>query len=220
MTISVVEVDDEEEETNGSGEVPVNDAGAIALYDLFEEHGTDKARNGYAPMYDRILTSRRREPLRLLEIGIGTLEEHAFSTMKGFHGPGYRPGGSLRAFRDYLPHATFLGLDVQPDTQFSEPRIETGICDSTNAVSVAEFFAWRRDELFDVVIDDGGHRAEMQVATLVNFHQRIRPGGHYVIEDINGEDSYVFHYWEAIVGWRFRQVERRVNALVLERVRV
>lgn len=195
------------------------DGSDTELYAVFEKHGTDKGRNGYAGMYDRILTPLRRRPLRILEIGIGTLEPHAFSTMVGFHGPGYAPGGSLRAFRDYCPNATLLGLDVQSDTQFSEERIETGICNSTDALSVAQFFAWRRDEPFDLVIDDGGHRAEMQVATLANFHSKVREGGHYVIEDVNGEDSYVFHFWEAIVGPRFRMVERRVNALVLERRR-
>lgn len=190
------------------------------LGDLFDLYGTDKGRNGYVPTYERILDPVRRDPIRILEIGIGTLDPNAFGTMVGFHGRNYSPGGSLRAFSAYCPNATLLGLDVQPDTQFSEPRIETGLCSSTDALSVARFFAWRRDELFDLVIDDGGHWPDMQIATLVNFHQKVRPGGHYVIEDINGgEGSYVFHFWEAVVGYRFECVERRVNALVLRRLK-
>ncbi len=186
------------------------------LSDLFEKYGTDKARNGYTEMYERILD--RDAPMRILEIGIGTVIPGAYSTMAGFHLPGYAPGGSLRAFKEYCPNATFLGLDVQPDTQFFDERIETGICDTTDALAVARFCAWRADESFDLVIDDGGHHAEMQIATLVNFHAKVRRGGHYVIEDINGADSYVFHFWEQIVGNRFQMVERRVNALVLRKI--
>jgi hypothetical protein len=190
------------------------------LSELFERYGTDKVRNGYTEMYETLLDPVRYAPLRILEIGIGTLNPEAFGSMVGFHGEGYSPGGSLRAFRDYCPHAMILGLDIQEDTQFYEARIETGICDSTDALDVAKFFARRRDDLFDLVIDDGGHWPAMQIATLTNFHSKVRGGGFYVIEDINGEESYVFHFWEAIVGSRFRLVERRVNALVLERSKV
>lgn len=189
----------------------------MTLAELFEKYGTDKGRNEYTAMYERILDPIREQPIRILEIGIGTLDPNAFGTMVGFSGEGYAPGGSLRAFRDYCPHATLLGIDVQPDTQFTEERIETGLCDSGDALSVARFFARRSDEPFDLVIDDGGHWPAMQIATLVNFHSKVREGGRYVIEDVNGEDSYVFHFWKEIVGDRFRVVERRVNALVLVR---
>jgi len=38
----------------------------------------------------------------------------------------------------------------------------------------------------DVLIDDGGHRPEQQIATLEEMLPRIRPGGVYLCEDIHG----------------------------------
>jgi len=171
------------------------------LDEIFERHESDKLRNGYSGMYQRIFNPiRKRAPLRILEIGAGTSRR------------------SLRAFRDYCPNATFLGLDIDPSARFTEERIETGTCDSTDALGVSRFFAWRRDGWFDLIIDDGDHFEDAQVATFVNFHRKVRKGGIYVIEGIEREDSYVFHFWEAIAGWRFRPFDRRPNALALERV--
>jgi hypothetical protein len=75
--------------------------------------------------------------------------------MLGYALPGYRPGGSLRAWRDYFPRAQVLGMDVQPDTQFTEDRIRTCLCDSTNAEQVSEFFRAHDHLAFDLIIDDG-----------------------------------------------------------------
>jgi len=84
------------------------------LYELFKKYGTDKGVNEYTEMYEAILSPARDQPLRILEIGIGTLIHDAPSSMRCYCGPGYRPGGSLRAFRDYCPRAEVLGIDVQP----------------------------------------------------------------------------------------------------------
>lgn len=187
------------------------------LGELFAKHATDKGLNGYTEMYEAILDPIRRLPLNILEIGIGTVIPDAPWGMHAWVGPEYRPGASLRIFRDYCPNATILGLDIQPDTQFTEERIATGMCNSADARDVARFFAWRRDEPFDLIVDDANHEPNAQLATFTNFHSRVRPGGHYVIEDI-WHDSHVFHCWEEIAGYRFRPVKRLVNAIALRRV--
>jgi hypothetical protein len=187
----------------------------MTIAELFNKYGSDKVKNEYTEMYELILDPQRDDPLRILEIGIGTVIPGVQSSMARFHGPGYRPGGSLRAFRDYCPRAEVLGLDIQPDTQFSEERIETGICDTIDGLAVARFFAYR-EELFDVVIDDGFHAAHAQIATLVNFHAKVRWGGYYVIEDIF-TGSPVFTDWKNIVGNHFELVHQRINAIVLRK---
>ncbi len=76
------------------------------------------------------------------------------------------------------------------DTQFSEERIEAGLCNSTDGLSVALFFAYR-EQLFDLVIDDGLHSASAQLATLVNFSPKVKVGGTYVIDDLFYGQPYV-----------------------------
>src|ERR1700730_10847839 len=98
-----------------SASIPTNPRGGTTmdLDELFDRYGSDKNRNGYTPVYHALLKHLRDRPMDILEIGIGTLIAGAPSSMVGFALPGYRPGGSLRAWRDYFPKAPVLGMDVQ-----------------------------------------------------------------------------------------------------------
>ena len=107
------------------------------LAQLFRYYGTDKDINGYSSIYHTLFDHLRDRRIALLEIGIGTLIQGAPSSMVGYSLRNYRPGGSLRAWRDYFTNGTIHGVDVQPDTQFTdEERITTHICDSTDAEQV------------------------------------------------------------------------------------
>ena len=153
------------------------------LADLFNRYGSDKDVNGYSPLYQVLLQHRQNDPHLLLEIGIGTLVDGAASSMAGFALEGYRPGGSLRAWRDWMPNARIVGADVQPDTQFSEERIETYLCDSTNTASSRSLLE-SLNARPDIIIDDGSHLDYHQIVTLRNFFEHLKPGGLYIIEDI------------------------------------
>jgi hypothetical protein len=148
---------------------------------LFNTYGSDKDRNGYTPMYHSILKHLRDREIALLEVGIGTLIPGAPSSMVGYSLPGYAPGGSLRAWRDYFPKGRIVGADIQPDTQFSEDRITTVLADSSSKEQLDKALG---DQMFDVIIDDGLHWDETQVQTLQNLWHRVRPGGFYITEDI------------------------------------
>jgi hypothetical protein len=148
---------------------------------LFNIYGSDKDRNGYTPMYHSILKHLRDCEIALLEVGIGTMIPGAPSSMVGYSLPGYAPGGSLRAWRDYFPKGKIVGADIQPDTQFSEDRITTVLADSSK---MDQLDAALGDQTFDVVIDDGLHWDETQMQTLCNLWHRVRPGGFYITEDI------------------------------------
>lgn len=151
---------------------------------LFERYGTDKADSGYDVSY-RALFDHRRDTVRaVLEIGIGTLDPTAHSSMVGYAAPHYTPGGSLRAWRDYFPRAIVYGIDVQPDTQFVEERITTTLADSTDA---RQLDAALGDLRFDLIVDDGDHHPDSQVRTLHHLWPRVVPGGVYVVEDVIGE---------------------------------
>jgi hypothetical protein len=95
--------------------------------------------------------------------------------------------GSLRAWREYFENAIIVGLDIQPDTQFTdEERIITRLCDSTNESQVREVMREENfPKEFDVIIDDASHNVTNQVATLRNFFPYVREDGIYVLEDVN-----------------------------------
>ena len=162
------------------------------LDEILDRHVSDKQRaNGYAPIYHAIFRHLRDRPLSLLEIGIGTLVDGAISSMHGFDHdlPGYRPGASLRAWREYFPSASIYGVDVQPDTMIvGEPRISTALCDSTDANAAAAYLA--RTSGFDIIIDDGVHHPDLQLKTLHNFYPSLRADGFYVIEDVQPHGSW------------------------------
>lgn len=155
----------------------------MTLHQLFEEYGTDKANHGYAKVYEPLLHDRRDTVLRVLEIGIGTMLPDVPFSMVDYVPEHYRPGGSLRAWRDYFPNATIWGLDVRGDTLFDEPRIVTKLADSTNKAALDSVLG---AETFDLIIDDGNHYPAAQRITLRNLWDRVNPGGFYVIEDILG----------------------------------
>ena len=155
---------------------------------LFGQYGTDKIE--YASAYEIFLQARRQQIATLVEIGIGTLDPAAHSNMIGWAAPHYRPGGSLRAWRDYFPEAQIIGIDVQPDTQFSEDRIGTYLCDSTDRVAVNRLVRQLDLHDVDVIVDDGSHRAADQVSTLENFFPLLGRRGLYVIEDIAGNGIF------------------------------
>ena len=153
------------------------------LAELFRKYGSDKDTNGYSHVYSILFDGIRNENLNVLEIGIGTMVSGARSSMKHYMPDDYLPGASHRAWRDYFKNSNIYGMDVQADTQFTEDRIVTYLCDSTNENSVKNVMLDLNIK-FDIIIDDGWHYDEAQKKTLVNFLPYLKDGGIYVIEDI------------------------------------
>lgn len=150
---------------------------------LFEEYGTDKSRHGYAPVYEALLMLRRLDRMNLVEVGIGTMIPDAYCTMKGYVPSHYRPGGSLRAWRDWLVNAHVFGVDFAPDTQFSEARIATVQGDSRDP-NICNLLDDAGARIFDVVVDDGSHKDDDQLRTLLTLWPHLAADGIYFIEDI------------------------------------
>jgi len=151
------------------------------LRELIDKYGSDKNRNEYTPIYSSLFEPRRNQSINLLEIGIGTMIEGVPSSMVGYSGEGYKPGGSLRAFRDYFQNGWIYGGDIQTDCMFEEERIITFLFDSTKRDKCDEAL---KDMNLDIIIDDGLHTYEAQIATFQNLWDRLKPNGLYFIEDI------------------------------------
>ena len=152
-------------------------ASAAELKTLFDRYGSDKATlHNYHHIYGAVL-SRLAGARAVLEIGIGTNFSDAVSNMT----ESGSPGASLRAFRDYLPGAEIWGADVDRRVLFAEDRIRTLFIDQTDLTSFAEAEAIGP---LDLLIDDGLHAPDANLAVLAFGLRQVRAGGWIVIEDI------------------------------------
>jgi hypothetical protein len=163
---------------------------SLDLSELFNKYGSDKDRNGYSPLYHTLFDKIKNNNLNILEIGIGSIIPDVPSSMKNFGLDGYKPGGSLRAWRDYFVNSRIIGVDIQPDTQFSEERIETYLCNSIAQEDVKNLMNDLKIE-FDIIIDDGCHNGNSQIFTLNNFYPYLKQNGLYIVEDIYEGSEFI-----------------------------
>ena len=153
----------------------------LDLAGLFNHHGSDKAGvHDYHNLYAALLHGRRSDPLDILEIGLGTNTLTVRSNM----GVGGRPGASLRAFRDWAPKAQIHGADIDRTILFSEDRIATYWVDQTAPASLEELGRTLSPRKFDLIIDDGLHEPHANLNTVLFALERLKPGGHVVVEDV------------------------------------
>jgi hypothetical protein len=155
---------------------------ALELKRLFDFYGSDKASiHNYHYLYANILNCNENIK-NIFEVGLGSNDLNIVSNMEGSGSP----GASLRAFRDFCPNANIYGADIDENILFSDERIFTFHLDQTDLTS---FDSVRSciGKNFDLVIDDGLHAPNANIATLVFGLNIIRKGGWVVIEDIREE---------------------------------
>lgn len=152
------------------------------ILEFFDRYLSDKGVNGYAPIYDELFYPRKNYPVKLLEIGIGTLNNTNSNMIfwKVNHQK-YLPGASLRAFRDYFQNGLIYGVDIQPDCIFFEERIHTFLFDS-RIKEMCDSFLFGLT--FDIIIDDGDHHFESQIRTFENLFGKLNKYGIYILEDL------------------------------------
>lgn len=164
------------------------------LSTLMQLYGSDKygGHHNYTTLYHEIFCGIKTEVKNLLEVGIGTKNPSIKSNMAGFRSS--KPGGSLRAWRDYFVNAQVYGLDIDKDILFNEERIKTFYCDQTNKDDIANFLNSEhiKNLEFDIIIDDGLHTYDANYCFLINSFYKLKPGGIYFVEDVrrNTEQSF------------------------------
>jgi hypothetical protein len=165
---------------------------AAELKELFDKHGSDKASvQRYHLIYGKIL-KERGQVRGILEIGLGTCHTDVLSHM-GAQG---QPGASLRAFREFLPNATVFGADVDRRILFQEERIQTYWVDQTDPAALRALSTRIPAEL-DLIIDDGLHAPNANLAVITFALKHVKVGGWIVIEDISSRSLPV---WEVVMG--------------------
>ncbi len=154
-------------------------AAADVLKLLFNKFGSDKSTaHNYHHLYGEILKNRD-DISYVLEIGLGTNNLDVVSNM-GTQG---KPGASLRAFREYLPNATIFGADIDKRILFQDDRIQTYFVDQTDLASL-ESLGKNIPYLMDLIIDDGLHSPNANLAVLAFGLKKLKNYGWLVIEDI------------------------------------
>jgi len=163
---------------------------SMELKVLFDQYGSDKASmHNYHLIYGTVL-SEKLAIKNILEVGMGTNNLDVTSNM----GKLGKPGASLRAFRDFCANAEIYGADIDKRILFSEERITTFYVDQTDSKT----FQQLKNELtesFDLVIDDGLHSPNANIATLDFGLQIIKKNGWVIVEDIAFESLSI---WKVI----------------------
>jgi hypothetical protein len=136
---------------------------------LFDKYRSDKSTfHSYHCLYGSILANPA-EIKSLIESGLGTTDPAIVSNA----GPRGKPGASLRAFRDFLPNAGIYGADLDEKVLFEDERIQyflrcPNITRTLNALS---------EPNVDLVIDDGLHSPNANIATLIFAYKKLKRGG-------------------------------------------
>lgn len=153
---------------------------------LAEKHKVDKCPrilHSYTPLYNDILSPYRTTFTTILEIGIGNAP-----LMIPIVGADYKPGASLRMWRDFFNSATIYACDIERSVLFSDERIHTFYADQSSASSLEELItsvnAHSQKQTIDFIIDDGSHVEEHMKLSFKTLWKYITPGGIYIIEDI------------------------------------
>ena len=142
----------------------IHERGKLMIGELFTRHGSDKdTYHSYGPVYEGLFRPIRDKVKDLLEIGVCG-------------------GGSLRAWAEYFPAANIVGLDNNPAALLNGvERIVSHAADATNSGELEKVLA---GSSFDIIVDDGSHWEGHQRESWNLLYWRVRPGGYYVVEDI------------------------------------
>jgi len=140
--------------------------------------GADKASvhtNGghdYARHYDAAFSPMRSSPVKLLEIGVDQ-------------------GASIRAWLEYFPHGKIFGVDNARCPLIGNSRYTFESGDQRRPEFWIEFTG-KHGTAWDIIIDDGGHYADMVIVAFGCLWPCVKPGGLYCVEDLGtGYPGYV-----------------------------
>jgi Methyltransferase domain len=134
---------------------------------IFAECGTDKGPcHHYGAAYEYLLRGRELRELKLLELGVAG-------------------GGSLRTWNRYLPRATVIGADHDPNCrQYAGPQAIVEIIDHSDREQLQSLAKYAP---FDIIIDDGSHQPDDIRLAYDVLWPMLKVGGIYVMEDLQVE---------------------------------
>ena len=111
------------------------------------------------------------------------------------------PGASLKMWKDFIPSARIIGVDIEREVLFKEDRIVTYYCDQLKKISIENFVkdAELAENSADIIIDDGMHNFKAGKSFLEVMIKFLNEDGIYIIEDIDGINmNYYKNYFSSL----------------------
>jgi hypothetical protein len=139
----------------------------MRLLELMQKHQTDKAKHRFDVPFSFFFDEHRRHQVKsVLELGV-------------------KKGASLRVWEEYFPQATIYGVDINhKSAAYASERTRIFIGNQSDATLLAQISAAASG--FDLIVDDGSHMADDQVASLAYLWPFLTPPfGIYAIADLH-----------------------------------
>jgi len=178
----------------------------MKLNEIMVNYGTDKQEliHNYVQYYTKYFEQHREKKLKVLEIGIFRPDKNSNAV----------PGASLKTWRDYFLNSEIYGIDLGDFTDVNDDRIKTMIANQEIRTKNSEWNGLTEmiDNFggdFDIIIDDGGHSMEQQQVSLGFLFKFLKPGGVFVIEDL--ETSYK-------LGWAYNKTNTEYDTLSMLKI--
>ncbi len=156
---------------------------------LAKKYGLDKSIStgchNYIPGYTKLFQNIKYNVKKILEIGIGSLENNQMGGTNGVVAKkfNYKTGNSLKCWEEYFPNANIYGIDIYSHSELNKGRIMTFVADQSNEQQLKSVIEKINSPL-DIIIDDGSHQGDHQVFSFMYLHKYLTVNGIYVIEDI------------------------------------
>jgi hypothetical protein len=147
--------------------------------ELMRKHRTDKAEHRFDIPYSYLLDDHRHDVTRVLETSV-------------------KRGASLRVWEDYFPKATIFGIDINPKYAKSASHRSRVFVGSQADPELLQQVSKAADFVFDLIVDDGSHLPDDQVASLKYLWPFLKPPhGIYALEDLHAHVRFPDHYSNA-----------------------
>lgn len=118
---------------------------------------------------------------------------------------GVRDGASLRTWAEYFPHATVVGIDINPDCKAHEQvRIKIEIGSQDDPEFLQQVIA--KHGPFGIVVDDGSHINTMMIESFIHLNPHTL--GLYIFEDMKA--SHV-DLTEDVKSWPGMKLNKDLN---------
>jgi SAM-dependent methyltransferase len=130
-------------------------------------------------------------------------------------------GGSIKLWHDFFENATIYGVDINLNNiryNFASNNRVTLIQGDINNDDILNSLP----PSVDIIIDDGSHLLEDQINTYKKLFPLLRPGGIYIIEDIQNinkdRDLFLDLHPNAKIH-DFRHIKNRYDDVIVEIVK-
>jgi hypothetical protein len=119
----------------------------------------------YTNTYDKYFKNIRSSTKKVLEIGV-------------------EYGNSARMWKEYFHNANIYGIDINENSKLAEEdRISIFIANQSDKEAIDNIISKIGID-FDIIIDDASHKIDDIINSFNMFFSCVRPGGMYIIEDI------------------------------------